>query len=241
MILEALNDDGHLNGDLGDFMAVAPLPPKHSRLLYKSTAEEFGCSEEMLSIVAMLQVEPIFIVTRNNAADAHKQVAKRVFEAKEGDLITLLNVYTAFMANDCTREFCQKYYISYRNMMRVLTVRRYLQDHLLKKYRKQLVSCVRKDDSMRRLLRCIASSYFLNVAYLDINGSYRDFRSSTLLCIDRESSVFYISQPKFVVYDRLANKSGKVFMRNITVIEESWLPELAPHYFKKKQITHIAQ
>lgn len=231
-LLEALDDDGQLNGDMGYFMAAAPLPPKQSRLLFKSKMAGFECSDEMLSIVAMLQVEPIFIVTRNNVADAHRQVAKRAFEAKEGDLITLLNVYTAFVANDCTREFCQKYYLHYRSMMRVRSVRRSLQEQLLAKHGIPLLSCAEESDAVGRITRCIASSYFLNVAYLDINGAYKDFRSGTAMFIDRESSIYHLLQPKFLVYDELANRSGKTFMRNVTVIEDSWLPELAPHYYK---------
>lgn len=236
-----MNADGQLNGDMGYFMAAAPLSAKHSRLLYKSQTAGFECSEEILSIVAMLLVEPIFIVTRNNVADAHRQVAKRAFETKEGDHLTLLNVYTAFVANDCTREFCQKYYLHYRNMMRVRFVRRYLQEQLLAKHglsSSSLMSCVGDSDAANRIVRCIAGSYFLNVAYLDVNGAYKDFRSGATLYVDRDSSIYNLVQPKFLVYDTLANRSGKTFMRYVTVIDETWLPELAPHYYKR--ISHAS-
>jgi len=51
-----------------------------------------GCSEEITSIVAMLQVQSIFTKPGGGAAAIKARVARRKFEALEGDLITFLNV-----------------------------------------------------------------------------------------------------------------------------------------------------
>ena len=50
----ALTEKGDLTSDIGSKMAEFPLPPMFSKVLLHSIS--LGCTEEMLSIVAMLQV-----------------------------------------------------------------------------------------------------------------------------------------------------------------------------------------
>lgn len=188
------------------------------------------CSEEILTIVAMLQVESVFTVTTNNMADRHKQVARRAFDAAEGDLITLLNVYTAFVENDKSKDFCAKYYLNYRNLMRIHKLRSHFAKTMLRKYNMALVSC---HGDIEKILKCITSGYFLNVAYLHACGQYRGLRCNSEFYVDRDSSIYSLPQPKYLIYCGLYEKS-KIFMNNITVIEEDWLAELAPHYYKTK-------
>lgn len=82
--------------DLGKQMAKFPLDPKYSKLLI--TSQEFGCLEEILSLVAVLSGENIFISQtekREQAALAHAK-----FESKYGDHLTFLNVYQAFQKTE---------------------------------------------------------------------------------------------------------------------------------------------
>lgn len=59
---------------------------------------EFNCVKEMAVIVAMLQVENVFLNPPGQSAKA--KMAKRQFEVSEGDLLTLLNVFNAFQQID---------------------------------------------------------------------------------------------------------------------------------------------
>uniref|UniRef100_A0A1I8M3W8 Helicase C-terminal domain-containing protein n=1 Tax=Musca domestica TaxID=7370 RepID=A0A1I8M3W8_MUSDO len=224
--LGGLDDQGHLTDPLGYFMSESPLPPELSRCLF--TSAEMLCSEEILNIVCMLQIEPIFIVTTNNIADRHKQIAKRKFEAAEGDLITLLNIYQAFVENALSKDFCRKYYLNYYSLMRAHRLREQLQASLFNKYKLGLKSC----KSVEQILKCLTSGLFMKVAYLHPSGAYRTLRCGSEVYVDRDSAIFSIAQPKYVVYVDLYDKT-KIFMRNISVIKEEWLDELAPHYYKR--------
>jgi len=51
-----------------------------------------SCTQEIAAIVAMLQVENVFIHANPSQAGKARS-AKRKFEVKEGDLLTMLNVY----------------------------------------------------------------------------------------------------------------------------------------------------
>lgn len=58
---------------------------------------ELGCSDEILTIVAMLTAQSIFYRPKDKQAQADAKKAK--FHAPEGDHITLLNVYNAWKAS----------------------------------------------------------------------------------------------------------------------------------------------
>src|SRR4051812_37123103 len=89
--LEALDDDGNLT-KTGEIMAEFPLDPQIAKVLISSP--KFSCSNEALSIVAMLSVPQVFV--RPNEAKQKADEAKAKFAHADGDHLTLLNVYHAY-------------------------------------------------------------------------------------------------------------------------------------------------
>ena len=65
--LGALDDEGEMT-DLGRQMSELPIDPQWSRLVL--TASEFGCTDEMLTIVACMGVPGIFLRPREEARAA---------------------------------------------------------------------------------------------------------------------------------------------------------------------------
>ncbi|VDK32233.1 unnamed protein product [Anisakis simplex] len=89
--LAAIDDNGELT-QLGSLMAEFPLDPQLAKMVIAST--ELNCSNEILSITAMLSVPQCFVrpAETKKAADE----AKARFAHIDGDHLTLLNVYHAF-------------------------------------------------------------------------------------------------------------------------------------------------
>jgi hypothetical protein len=90
--LGALDHNSKLSPPLGFQMAEFPLHPTHSKALLAS--EEFGCAQEMITIIALLQVQHVFNTPSGRKMQADK--AKLKFTCIEGDHLTLLNVYKTF-------------------------------------------------------------------------------------------------------------------------------------------------
>ena len=63
-----------------------------SKMLISSP--EFTCSNEILSIVAMLSVPNVFV--RPNNARKEADAAKAMLSVPDGDHLTLLNVYNSY-------------------------------------------------------------------------------------------------------------------------------------------------
>jgi ATP-dependent RNA helicase DHX8/PRP22 len=84
--LGALDDEGLLTR-IGRKMADFPLDPPLSKMLIKSV--DYGCSEEALTIVAMLQSGgQVFYRPKDKQAQADAKKSK--FHQPEGDLLTFL-------------------------------------------------------------------------------------------------------------------------------------------------------
>lgn len=225
--LDALDENGNLTKPIGYLLAEMPLPPMMGKMLY--IAGQMGCSEEILTLISMLQVQSVFSKPVTGQGQIKARVAKRQFEVAEGDLITLLNVYTAFVENGRTKEFCGRNYLVYRNLKRAYELRAQLSNLIENKLGIPMFSC-RGD--VETISRCITSGFFPNAAYLHHSGVYKTVRGDTELSIHPLSTLYTLQQPQFVIFCELM-QTTKLFMKDLTVIKEDWLTELAPHYYHK--------
>jgi len=164
--LGAVDDGGRLTTPLGERMSELSLHPTLSRMLLGS--EEFGCSQEMCVIVAMLQVENIFLKPQGQAAKA--AVAKRAFEVAEGDMLTLLNVFNAFkqQAKDSVRHWCSSTFLRYKALLRADELYQQMRRTLMR-YQIAIKSSSHADD----IRKCIVSGLFPNAAYFHMSGTFR--------------------------------------------------------------------
>jgi ATP-dependent RNA helicase DDX35 len=228
--INAIDSVGNLTND-GFIIAELPLLPMHAKMLLAS--KEMGCSDEILSIIAMLQVQQIFSNPKSGQGKITARQQRRNFEVSDGDLITYLNVYQAFVSNGCTKEFCGQYCMLYRHLKRVVEIRNQLATMLTKQFNFKLVKC--KGD-VNIIRRAICAGLFPFAAYLHHSGSYRMVRGDTEVHIHPTSCLYTEVQPSWIVFNEVV-QTTKLFVRDITVIESSWLLELAEHYYHKAAVS----
>merc|ERR1712224_189122 len=99
--LGALDDEGLLTR-LGRKMAEFPLDPPMSKVLL--TSVDLGCSDEVITIMSMLQVQNVFYRPRDKQAQADQRRAR--FFQPEGDHLTLLKVYESWKASTFASSWC---------------------------------------------------------------------------------------------------------------------------------------
>lgn len=227
-----MDKKGNLTNPIGYFLAELPISAMMGKMLYNSI--EMGCTEEILNIIAMLQVQSVFSKPLSGQAQITARIKKREFEVEEGDLLTLLNVYTAFCVNGRTKEWCGQHYVIYRNLKRAHELRQQMEKLIRNKLGVPMVSC---NGDINILLRCITSGYFPNAAYLHHTGVYRTCRGNKELYVHPLSCLYTIQQPQFLIFCELMYTT-KVFMKDLTVIKPEWLLELAPHYYHRTAIRH---
>lgn len=119
--LGALDEEGLLT-KLGRKMAEFPLEPPLSKMLLASV--DLGCSDEILTIIAMIQTGNIFYRPREKQAQADQKRAK--FFQPEGDHLTLLAVYEAWKAKNFSGPWCFENFVQSRSLRRAQDVRKQL-------------------------------------------------------------------------------------------------------------------
>lgn len=221
--LGAIDENGNLKDPLGSQMAEFPVDPMLSKMLL--TSGDFGCSEEACTLAAMLQVENVFFSTSNKKREA--VIAKLRFSVAEGDHLTLINVYRAFVQNKKNAQWCHLNFLNYKALCRVERVRNQFAS-LLKRYEIPISSCGSDDEPIRK---CIVSGFFANVAKYHPSGEYRSIRNNQPLHL-HPTSVLSTERkpPKLLIFHQVLCTS-KDFMRDVTVVKLPWVLELASSYF----------
>lgn len=224
--LGALDRNGALTSPLGERMAEFPLPPCFSKMLLVSG--DYGCSDEITTIAAMLQVESVFQMPYGQAA-MRARVVKRRFEVEEGDLVTLLNVYSAFVKAGSTKHFCNQNYLNFKRLKRADEMKKQMVK-MLRRFEVPFESC---KGNLEPIMKCIAAGFFPNAVYLHHSGYYKTIRGD-LTVYSHPSSVLYgLPQPQYLLFTEIIHTS-QIYIRDLTVIKPEWLEELAPHFYKRR-------
>jgi ATP-dependent RNA helicase DHX8/PRP22 len=203
-------------------MADFPLEPSLAKMLMYSV--EAGCSEEVLTIVAMLTAQNVFYRPKDKQSQADSKKSK--FHQPEGDHLTLLAVYDSWKQSGFSSGWCHDNFIQARSLRRAQDIRKQMQG-IMERYKQTIKSCGREYDLVRK---AICAGYFKNAAKKDHQEGYRTLIEGTPVHLHPSSSLF-MRQPEWVLYHELVLTS-KEYMREVIMIEPKWLLEVAPNFFK---------
>ncbi|KAH9981405.1 P-loop containing nucleoside triphosphate hydrolase protein [Lactifluus volemus] len=219
--LSALDDEGLLTR-LGRKMADFPMEPPLAKMLIASV--ELGCSEEILSIVAMLSVQSVFYRPKEKQAQADSKKAK--FHQPEGDHLTLLAVYNGWKTSNFSNPWCYENFIQARSMRRAQDVRKQLLG-IMDRYKHDIISAGR---DYNRVRRAICSGFFRHAAKKDPQEGYKTLVEGTPVYIHPSSALFNRA-PEWCIYHELI-LTTREYCHNVLAIEPKWLVDVAPQFFK---------
>ena len=224
--LGALNHMGELT-KLGRRMAEIPADPMMCKMLLAS--EKYKCSAEILTISCMLS-NNASIFYRPKDKIIHADTARKNFFHPGGDHISLLNVYNQWAQTDYSTQWCFENFIQHRSMKRARDIRDQL-EALLERVEIEIVSNPLDTVNIRK---AVTAGYFYHTARLSKGGHYKTVKHNQTVMIHPNSALFE-DLPRWVIYHELVFTT-KEYMRNVVEIENKWLLEVAPHYYKAKEL-----
>lgn len=115
-------------------------------------------------------------------------------------------------------------------MKRARDVREQLAN-LMQRVEIDMVSGVTETVNIRK---AITSGYFYHIAKFSKGGHYKTAKHNQTVMIHPNSALFE-DLPRWVLYHELVFTT-KEFMRSVIEIESKWLLEVAPHYYKPKEL-----
>ncbi|UYV80077.1 DHX15 [Cordylochernes scorpioides] len=212
--LEALDDSGELT-DLGGMMAEFPLDPQLAKMLITSC--NFNCSNEILSITAMLSVPQCFV--RPNEAKKAADEAKKRFAHVDGDHLTLLNVFHSFKQQNEDNQWCYDNFINYRSVKSADNVRQQL-SRIMERFdlRRTSTDFLSKDYYLN-IRKTLVSGFFMQVAHLEKSGHYLTIKDNQVVQLHPSTCLDH--KPEWVVYNEFV-LTTKNYIRTVTDIKPTW-------------------
>jgi ATP-dependent RNA helicase DDX35 len=198
--LGAVDDYAKLTRPLGTRMAELAVEPMMAKVLL--SASSFECLSEMLSIAAMTSLQGS--VWFHHDGEKATESARRKFAVEEGDHLTYLNVYQAFVARGKKdSKWCRENYLNHKSMLRAVSVRaqlkRYLErfgievDESLGASRQQPLAIATPE----QIQRCLTSGYFAHAAKMQPDGSFKT-ASGEITLHAHPSSLMFVSHPSLL-------------------------------------------
>ncbi|EGX44683.1 hypothetical protein AOL_s00188g21 [Orbilia oligospora ATCC 24927] len=208
----AMNESAELTNPFGERLAQLPLKLLHGAMLLRSL--ERGCFDQIISLIAV----------RLSKGEFFDHEKSRLFVTQEGDDITWLNIYEGFIKSGSAPargNWCQKHGLSEQRLLKAVDIRnqllRILQHRGIKTAKSELATST-------TITQCIADVYKHNSAFRVSNGLFRTTIGHLEVRI-HPSSVLYNRNPEFIVFEEVVENDGKLFVKDITVIQRDRISE----------------
>lgn len=201
--LGAVDDYAKLTKPLGMRMVELAVDPMMAKVLL--SAPSFNCLSEILTIAAMVSLQgAVWVQHEGNKKESES--TRRKFAVEEGDHLTYLNVYQAFVTKGKKdSKWCRDNLLNYRSLQRAVSIRaqlkRYLERFGIQADESLSSSSYRQADLSRepeQIQRCLVTGYFAHAAKMQPDGTFKTVSGgltlhahpSSLMFVGRLCSIF---------------------------------------------------
>lgn len=229
--LAALDDDGNLS-EVGIIMSELPLEPSLAKALI--AACEYDCVDELLTIAAMLTAPSCFATvdpSKEEVAVTHW----RPLMHNEGDHMTLINIYMAFIEHNQDEAWCIANFLSYAALRLAAVIRAELLEVMQRIELPVSPPALGCEDNCTNIKRALISGFFLKVAHdVDGSGNYLLLTHRHVAHLHPFSSYLCLQPcpkpPSWVLYHEFTISRDNC-IRIASEVHPQMFVELAPQYF----------
>ncbi|KAG5860230.1 helicase [Encephalitozoon hellem] len=191
--------------DMGKKMSRYPIEPRLARLLCTQGLDDIFA--EILALVSLISSGAEIKRNSNN---------KKYFEGSKSDFLVQLSIYKDFLGSKSRRAFCVEMGLNYTTAVETMKMMR----HLLRMAgwpADKDVSLDLSQDVCLKMRNMIYRSFADHLA-IPLSGSHFFHKEEVVPSRDSIS----VNNDDFVVFDTLVSTKGKLYMKNVTVVEKTW-------------------
>ncbi len=196
--LGAVDDYAKLTKPLGTRMAELSVEPMMAKVLL--SAPSFGCLSDVLSIAAMTSLQGSVWFHHDGEKKA-MQISRHKFAVEEGDHLTLLNVYQAFVTKGRKDpKWCRDNHLNHKSMLRAVSIRTQLKRYL-ERFGLSIEESLGSNDMQSgtsgaekagQIRKCLTAGYFAHAAKMQPDGTFRSV-SGGLTMHAHPTSLMFVS------------------------------------------------
>ena len=191
--LGAIDDYAKLTRPLGVRMAELSVEPMMAKVLLSSPT--FGCLSEILTIAAMISLQGAVWFQHDGEKKA-TDTARRKFAVEEGDHLTLLNVYQAFVTKGKKEsKWCKDNCLNFKSMSRAVSIRNQLRRYL-ERFGINVEESLAKQNGNEainkgeQIRKCLTTGYFAHAARMQPDGTFKTVNGNIVLHAHPSSLMF---------------------------------------------------
>lgn len=214
--LGAVDDYAKLTNPLGTRMAELAVDPMMAKVLL--SASSFGCLSEVLTIAAMASLQGA-VWFHHDGEKKTMETSRRKFAVEEGDHLTYLNVYQAFVSRGKKdSKWCQENRLNYKSMLKAVSIRSQYKRYL-ERFGIQVDENIQSGQPVPadRIQRCLTAGYFAHAAKMQPDGSFKTV-SGGITLYAHPSSLMFVSCKKIFFFFYSAIIRGTVAHSYVFVI-----------------------
>jgi len=208
--LGAVDDYAKLTKPLGMRMAELAVEPMMGKVLL--SAPSFGCLSEILSIAAMVSLQGSVWFHHEGEKKAMES-SRRKFAVEEGDHLTYLNVYQAFVTKGKKDpKWCRDHHLNYKALLRAVSIRTQLKRYL-ERFGIQVDESLSTSHQQaglskkpEQIQRCLTTGYFAHAAKMQPDGTFKTVNGGLTLHA-HPSSLLFVSSSQADFLPRLFTDS----------------------------------
>ena len=226
--LGAVDDYAKLTKPLGTRMAELS---QIDAMMCKSllSAPKYDCLSEMVTLAAMTSLQGNIWVHQDFSS-------RRDFAVEQGDHLTLLNIFVAFQSRirlnkHTVQKWCSDRRLNFKSLQRASSIREQLKRQVARfglNVDDEAKGSSHDENKSNSILRCLTTGHFAHAARFDnASGTFHPVSSPSTVMYAHPTSLFFNRKADYVIFSEVlqTGKDDKIFIRDISKIEKSWLTD----------------
>jgi len=216
-LLDALERDRTLS-NTGRLMTEFPLAPRHSRIIVEAILKYPDVIKETIIAVSFLSTQSPYILPPGEELDARK--AHHRFRDEDGDFVSCLKLYEAYMESPLKQKFCEKNYLDERAMAEIANVVSQLEE-IVSSMKIPLIGGGSRED----YLCAVARGLIQFVCVRDGRELYRSLTADRILI--HPGSVMFRMNPQFIVAGEIV-RTTRMYAMSVSPLSFKTLEKISP-------------
>ena len=216
-LLDALEND-HSLSRTGKLMTEFPLAPRHSRIIVEAILKYPDVVKETVIAAAFLSTQSPYVLPPGEETDARQ--AHHRFRDEDGDFVSYLKLYRAYMDAPHKQQFCEKSYLDERAMAEITNVVSQLEEIVAK-----IGVPVLAGGHRNNYLCAVSRGLIQFVCVRDGRELYRSLTAERILI--HPGSVMFKKHPDYIVSGEIV-RTTRMYAMSVSPLPYSLLAEINP-------------
>ena len=208
----AIDDENHLTST-GEMMSAFPMLPRHSRMIVEAINRYPDVIEETITAASFLTSHTPYTLPQGEEMAARN--AHHAFRDADGDFVSYLKLFDAYMDADDKEAFCRKYYLDDKIMGEIANIKLQIEEIV-----RELGVPVSGGGTKADYLCAVSGGLMQFVCCRSGRGVYRSLTAEQITI--HPGSVMFRESPQYIVAGEVV-KTSRMFARSVSPLRKEWI------------------